>query len=151
MLKKFFMVIGALAVIGIIAAVGISYYVNGKIDTAIKEREPEFRQYVTMTVEEQNAYVEKTLGNLTAYFINFGNDETNSDEIIAEIKKNPELFDATITYGRAVVAGFILNDENITKDLNAEVLKQLKAEYYELKARQNKFHELADQVKSETK
>lgn len=151
MLKKFLMVIGALAIIGVIAVVGISYFVNDKIDTAIKEREPEFRQYVTMTTEEQNAYVEKTLGNLTAYFMNFGGDETNSDEIISEIKKNPELFDATINYGRAVVAGFILNDENITRDLNAEVLKQLKAEYYELKARQDKYHELADKIKSEVK
>lgn len=146
MLKKILMVIGALAVIGVIAVVGVSYYAGSKIQAKLQEKEPEFRQYLTMTTEDQNAYVQKNLDEWFLFMAQFGSDE-DAEEMKATIEKlnsNPEISQAGIEWGRSCVASFILWNENIVKDLSADVLEQLKNEQSQLNTRNLKYKELLE-------
>ena len=132
MIKKILMVIGALTIIGVIVLVGGTYYVGNKITGELEKREPEFRQYVIMTTEEQNAYVSK---NVDAFYNLISSLAGESDEELAEFQtvmkqldSDPEIFQAKVNWGRSIVATFILANENIRKDLSADVLKKLQEE-----------------------
>lgn len=137
MLKKLLIVV---AILVVIAFGGLGYFAN-KLDTVIKEHDPEFRQYITMTLEEQNAYVEKNLGDFISYMMKLQGNEANTAQILEKLKSDPEAFKAGIDMGRAVVASFILANEDILKDLSAEVHNKLQEESSQLEARQNKYNE----------
>ncbi len=140
MLKKIFMIIGVLAVLGI---VGIMFLGN-KIDSKLKEKEPEFRQYLTMTTEEQNAYVEK---NFEKFFSSLAKiDDTNEQlkAAVENLKADPEALQAGIAAGRSIVAQLILANEDILKDLSAEVHEKLTAEAREGDSRAEKFKTYMD-------
>ena len=59
MLKKVLIGIGVLVILLAAFGIGGMMFLKNKIETKLAEKEPEFRQYITMTAEEQNAYVEK--------------------------------------------------------------------------------------------
>ena len=138
MLKKILIAVGILAVLGIVGIV----FVGNKIDSAIKAREPEFRQYVTMTVEEQNAYVEKNIES----FMQMMTKEADSQgrAVIEKIKTDPELKTAAIDLGRSIVATFILANEDILKDLSTEIHNSLKSEAEQMDNRNNRFHDIIE-------
>ena len=155
MLKKILMVIGVLAILGVIAVVGGTYYFGNKIASEIEKREPEFRQYVTMTTEEQNAYV---LKNVDEIFIStlefFGESGANSAEVkelLNEMDRDPEILQAKINWGRAMVATFIIDNENIRKDLSAENLQKFQAEKDEFEVRQLEYKKLTEAYKLKLK
>lgn len=135
MLKKILIVIGFLAVLGI----GGMLFLENKIENKIAAKEPEFRQYVTMTTEEQNAYVEKNLKEFLDALVNFDEKNERAKNIIEQVKADPEALQAGIATGRSMVAGWILANENILKDLSADIHNQLKAEADEAETRTKKF------------
>lgn len=151
MLKKIFMVIGILAVIGVVVVVGGSVYFASKIATAVEEKEPEFRQYVTMTTEEQNAYVEKNVEEIfdIVFPLSGANDQelAQMKAVMKELDNNPEIRQAKIDWGRSAVAMFIVDNEKITKGLSPEVLKSLQTERAEYDLRQLKYKQLIDNYK----
>lgn len=136
MLKKVLIAFGILAIIGIIGLL----FVGNKIDTAIKEREPEFRQYLSMTAEEQNAYIEQNMNNLMQMIM------TEADEkgraAFEKIKNDPELHAAAIEFGRSIVAGLIMASEPIVKDMKEDIKARIQAEADALEARSDKYSEL---------
>ena len=138
MLKKILIAVGILAVLGIVGIV----FVGNKIDSAIKAREPEFRQYVTMTVEEQNAYVEKNIESFMQMISKEA--DTQGRAVIEKIKTDPELKTAAIDLGRSIVATFILANEDILKDLSTEVHNSLKSEAEQMDSRNNRFHDIIE-------
>lgn len=135
MLKKILIVIGFLAILGI----GGIVFLGNKIETKLAEKEPEFRQYVTMTTEEQNAYVEKNFNEFFNSLANF--DETNekAKAAIEKLKADPEALQAGIAVGRSMVASLILANEDILKDLSAEIHDKLTAEAAEGDSRVENF------------
>lgn len=135
MLKKLLIAVGVLAILGVVGFV----FVLNKVDNEIKAREPEFRQYITMTVEEQNAYVER---NIKAFLPSVSGESETQQKAFSKIMNNPELHEATIQLGRAVVAGFIMSYEPILKDLPADIKAQLTAEASELQTRSDTFTNL---------
>ena len=137
MLKKILIAVVIALVLGMF---GVGYFVN-KIDTAIKAKEPEFRQYITMTVEEQNAYVEKNLGEFMAYIGELKGMKAGESPM-QFIKQDPAASEAFTLMGRSIVASFILANEDILKDLSADVHSKLKAESDQLESRQNHFNEV---------
>ncbi len=139
MVKKILMAVGVLTIVGVIAAVGISYYLGNKIGDEIEKRVPEFRQYVTMTTEEQNAYISKNIDEIYEDFFSLiSNNSVEKSEmksVLTEMDKKPELMQAKINWGRSMVAGFILNIEDLRKDLTPEDLKKFQAEKAEYEVR----------------
>ena len=145
------MVIGALTIIGVIVLVGGTYYVGNKITGELEKREPEFRQYITMTTEEQNAYVSK---NVDAFYNLISSLAGESDEELAEFQtvmkqldSDPEIFQAKVNWGRSIVATFILANENITKDLSADVLQKLQDEKNEKDTNYLEYKKLINEYK----
>lgn len=133
MIKKILMGIGVLAILGVVAVGGFSYYAYDKVTAVIEKRMPEFRQYVTMTTEEQNAYVSKNIDEIYEEMLDlFGGNSLEKSELksaLNEMDKNPELKQAKINWGRSAVARLIfLNFDDIVKNLSPEVLEKLKAD-----------------------
>lgn len=140
MLKKILMFIGILAVLGI----GAMMFLGNKIETKLAEKEPEFRQYVTMTTEEQNAYVEKNFFEFFGAVTDYSTREEQAKAALEQIKADPEALQAAVNMGRSMVAELILKNENILKDLSAEVHNSLQAEANEGDSRAEKFKTYMD-------
>ena len=135
MLKKLLMFVGLLAILGI----GAMFFFENKIESKLAEKEPEFRQYVTMTPEEQNAYIEKNLFELLDTITNYSTRKEQAKVEIENLKADPEALKAAVALGRSMVASLILANENILKDLSAEVHNKLQAEADEGDSRAEKF------------
>ena len=135
MLKKLLMFVGLLAILGI----GAMFFLENKIESKFAEKEPEFRQYVTMTPEEQNAYIEKNLFELLDTITNYSTRKEQATVEIENLKADPEALKAAVALGRSMVASLILANENILKDLSAEVHNKLQAEADEGDSRAEKF------------
>lgn len=142
MLKKILMIIGLLAILGI----GGMIFLGNKIDSKLQEKEPEFRQYVTMTVEDQNAYAQK---NFSKFLQSIGSND--SEKFLEESRKNPEIAEAEIQFARAAIAQLILANENIVNDLTPEQKSQLQTESNELDTRSKNYQQLMEKFKSEHK
>ena len=140
MLKKILMFIGLLAVLGI----GAMMFLGNKIETKLAEKEPEFRQYVTMSTEEQNAYVEKNFFEFFGAITDYSTKEEQVRAALEKMKTDPEGLKIAIDMGRSMVAQLILNNENILKDLSAEVHNSLQAEANEGDSRAEKFKTYMD-------
>ena len=140
MLKKILMFIGLLAVLGI----GAMMFLGNKIETKLAEKEPEFRQYVTMTTEQQNAYVEKNFFEFFGAITDYSTKEEQVKAALEKMKTDPEGLKIAIDMGRSMVAQLILNNENILKDLSAEVHNSLQAEAAEGDSRAEKFKTYMD-------
>ena len=140
MLKKILMFIGLLAILGI----GAMMFLGNKIETKLAEKEPEFRQYVTMTTEQQNAYVEKNFFEFFGAITDYSTKEEQVKAALEKMKTDPEGLKIAIDMGRSMVAQLILNNENILKDLSAEVHNSLQAEAAEGDSRAEKFKTYMD-------
>lgn len=153
MLKKILIVLGILAVIGIGVAVFFTNKFVGEVQQELQAREPELRQYLTMTVEEQNAYVDKSWNDVVKGLINkFGGQEISEAEYNATFSnETPELKAARIEYGRSVIAAIILGMENISKDIPADIKAKLQAEADDTDNRSKKYQELEKQFSANQK
>lgn len=151
MIKKILMVIGVLAILGVIVLVGGTYYVGNKMMSEIEKLEPEFRQYVTMTTEEQNAYVSKNIDEISISMGEFfgisGEVSAEVKEIFNEMNNDPEILQAKINWGRSAVAMFIVDNPNITKDLSAEDLQKFQTEKDEYEVRHLEYKKLVNAYK----
>ena len=145
------MAIGALTIIGVIVVVGGAYYAGNKITSEIEKHEPEFRQYVTMTTEEQNAYVSKTINELYSTILPLAGVEDKEmaemQTVMKQLDNNPEILQAKINWGRSAVAMLIVDNPNITKDLSADVLQKLQDEKNQYDVRQLEYKKLINEYK----
>ena len=139
MLKKVLIGIGVLVILLAAFGIGGMMFLKNKIETNIAEKEPEFRQYVTMTTEEQNAYVEKNFFEFFGAVTDYSTREEEAKAALEQIKADPEALQAAINMGRSMVAQLILNNENILKDLSADVHNALQAEANEGDSRVENF------------
>ena len=143
MTKKILIIVGILAVVGVIFVIGGLYKAGNQMTAEFEKREPEFRQYITMTVEEQNAYVSENINEVYSSILKLAG--VSDEEMAAllntleELDKIPEVKQAKINWGRSAVARFILDIENIRKDLSEDVLKQLQAESDEYENRLSEY------------
>ncbi len=140
MLKKILIVVGILAVLVVAAFSLVVFEASSKLDKAFKDKEPEFRQYVTMSVDDQNAYVEKNLQEILAVFIGSAQN-TKDKEYWENVQADPDAQIAGIALGRSIIAGYILDANSLADALNDENRKWLKADEDAAEARANKYAE----------
>lgn len=150
MLKKILIFIGILAVLGIVGIV----FVGNKIDSKIKEKEPEFRQYVTMTTEEQNAYVQKHFDEVFSFIRDDLSDKESSlrdKASLQQMESDPAAMQAQIAMGRSLVAMFILDNENIAKDLTPEQRAAFQAEADQFESNTDKYNDFIEKYFPQSK
>ena len=137
MAKKILAVIGAIVIVAFVVLGVTTCGIMKVADEALKEREPQLRQYVQMTEEEQNAYVEKNMDELFAGISReIKPDDTKIDkEKLAEMEKDPAVRAAGIQLGRSLVATFIISSDAILKDLSDEDKSKFQAESAEMEKR----------------
>ena len=143
MMRKVLIGVGILIVVGmvIISLMGYEFFkvVNDKFD----EHKPELRQYITMTVDEQNSYVEKNLDNIMSWLVK--NADTEDNQVNFEkIKSSPDAKAAGIELGRAMIATAILSSDDLAADLKADMKEKFQKEADELQARMDTWTKITD-------
>ena len=136
MLKKLLIGVGILAVIGVAGFL----FLGNKISTFIADKEPEFRQYLSMTREEQNAYVEKNFNEFMQMIMNHSEEQAKA--AYEQIKDNPEVRAAAVEFGRSIVAGFIMASEPIVKDMAEDLKAQIESEVNAVQSRGDNYRAL---------
>lgn len=127
MLKKILIVVGIIVVIGAVIIGFIGYNSVQVVNEKLKAHEPEFREYITMTADQQNAYVEKNLELLLSTMIQDADDDKNK-ELFKKIQADPDAKAAGIEFGRAIVAKVIMSTDEIVNDLKDDAKNKLQAE-----------------------
>ena len=126
-------------VIGIVAAgvVGLGFFTYGivKLSNNVMEKlEPEMKQYVKMTTEEQDKYVIDNMENLLLKLKQFDDEDS-----IGLIKTDPAVRQAGIDVGRSLCASVIVDTDSIAAELTPAEKEKYKKEAAEAEARNDKF------------
>lgn len=143
MLKKLLIVFGILAVLVIVAFGMVVFEADSRIEEALKSHEPEFRQYVTMSVEDQNAYIEKNLSEIMKAFISKA-DEEDAKIFWENVQNDPDATAAGIELGRSFVASYILDAKSMKDVLTDEITAKLKVDEDALEPRASRYAEILD-------
>ncbi|MBO4401928.1 MAG: hypothetical protein J5809_08805 [Selenomonadaceae bacterium] len=145
MLKKILIGVGILAVLGVAGFVLVVMNASSRVEEAFKAKEPEFRQYVTMSVPEQNAYVEKNMREImNAFGAKF--DDAEFNEFVSKLESDPEAKTAGIELGRSIIADYILDKKSMADVINDENRVWLKADSDASEARSNRYAEIIDKL-----
>ena len=80
-----------------------------------------------------------------------GEELAEMNKAIKELDKDPEILQAKINFGRSAVAMFIIDNENIRKDLSAENLQKFQAEKDEFEVRHLEYKKLTEAYKLKLK
>lgn len=126
-------------VIGIVAAgvVGLGVFTYGivKLSNNVMEKlEPEMKQYVRMSTEEQDKYVIDNMENLLLKLKQFDDEDS-----ISLIKTDPAVRQAGIDVGRSLCASVIVDTDSIAAELTPAEKEKYKKEAAEAEARDDKF------------
>ncbi|MBR5913544.1 MAG: hypothetical protein IKZ58_04215 [Selenomonadaceae bacterium] len=154
--KKILVVLGIFAFVAIVTLGVTTCGVMKIADDWIKEKEPELRQYVQMTEDEQNAYVEKNRDELLRRIKVYAeknpeNTSPEQKETWKKIVEDPEVKAAGLQLGRSIVALLISSSDNITKDLSAEDKAKYEKEANELQERTDIYTKLLEKYIPEKK
>lgn len=143
MLKKALIGVGILAVLVVAGFVLVVISASSRMEDAFKAKEPEFRQYVTMSVPEQNAYVEKNMRDvLNAFGAKF--DDAEFNDFVSKLETDPEAKTAGIEFGRSIIAEYILSSNSMADVINDENRAWLKADADAAEARSTQYAAILD-------
>lgn len=147
-MKKILIGVGILLVIGAIIVSVAGYKVFQAVDEKMTEKEPEIRQYITMTVEEQNAYVEKNLEDFLDMAAK-GSENAQDKEAYNKVKADPEAKAVGVEAGRAIIASWIVNSESLQADLNEELKAKFQKEADDLSNRMDKYSKVLEKYQGQ--
>lgn len=143
MLKKILIGVGVVIILGMVAVSLMGYEFFKMASDKFDEHKPELRQYITMTVEDQNAYVEKNLDNIMGWLAE-NSEEKENQANLEKLKNAPDVKAAGIEVGRAIVAMAILNSEDLAAELKDDLKEKFKKESEELSARLDSWTKIAE-------
>lgn len=137
MLKKVILTVVAVLIAGgALMLYGTYKVANVAIDEALKEHEPQLRQYMQMSEAEQNQYVLDNAAVLMKDIIADAKPEEKADmELIEKTKDDPVVQKALVELGRSVTAKAILRLDTLTADMSAEVKAKYQKESDEFKSK----------------
>lgn len=143
MLKKILIGVGIVIILGMIGVSFMGYKFFKMANDKFEEHKPELRQYITMTVEDQNTYVEKNLDNIMGWLAE--NSEGKEKQAgLEKLKNAPDAKAAGIELGRSIVAMAILNSDELAAELEADIKEKFKKESEEFEARLDSWTKIAD-------
>lgn len=151
MLKK--ILLGAV----ILVAAGIALFGFGSykvIDDAIKDKEPQIRQYMQLDEAAQNKFILDNAGELLDG-IDIDEDGTPEDKeqlnLLKRTYNHPEVQQALTELGRSFMAVMILASDAIVTELTADAKAKYQHEKDQFKARLEKYGELLEKAKNDIK
>ena len=144
MIKKILL---GVVILGVIAFAVIGYGTYKVADEALKDREPQLRQYLQLDEAAQNQYILENIDELLSK-VDLDKDGKPEDKEnfarLKELNSQPEIQKALIDTGRAVIATGIMLSEPIVNDMSAEVKAKYQAESDEFEARIDKYSKLIE-------
>ena len=144
MIKKILL---GVVILGVIAFAVIGYGTYKVADEALKDREPQLRQYLQLDETAQNQYILENIDELLSK-VDLDKDGKPEDKEnfarLKELNSQPEIQKALIDTGRAVIATGIMLSEPIVNDMSAEVKAKYQAESDEFEARIDKYSKLIE-------
>lgn len=144
MLKKILLAI--LAILAIVGAVAL-YSTYKVVDTSIKLKEPQLRQYVQMAEAAQNKYiVDNYVEIMDGMDINKdGTPEQKAElELFKQMNTDPNVKQALIELGRSLMATAVLMSDNVTNELSAENKAKYEQERDQLTTRLENYNKLLE-------
>ena len=144
MLKKILLAI--LAILAIVGAVAL-YSTYKVVDTSIKLKEPQLRQYVQMDEAAQNKYiVDNYVEIMDGMDINKdGTPEQKAElELFKQMNTVPDVRQALIEMGRSLMATAVLMSDNVTNELSAEDKTKYERERDQLTTRLENYNKLLE-------
>ena len=144
MLKK---ILIATVILGIAAVAFIVFGSYEVVKDAIKEKEPQIRQYVQLDEAAQNKYILDNCRDILKE-IDLDKDGKPDDkeqlELLMKANENPAVQKSLVDLGRSLMAKAIMASEPIVKDLSADAKAKYQQESDNFKA---SFKTYADIVK----
>ena len=116
MIKMIKKILLGVVILGLIAFAIIGYGTYKVADEALKEREPQLRQYLQLDAAAQDKYVLERIDDIlsTADLDKDGKTEDKETiERLKELNTQPEIQNALIQFGRSVIATGIMLSEPI--------------------------------------
>ena len=146
MLKRVLLTIVAI----LLAGGALMIYGTYKVaNDALKEQEPQLRQYMQMSEADQNKYI---LENAEKLFANVAADakpeEKEDLEFIEKTKNDPEVQKALVDLGRSIMAKAIVHSDALVKEMSDTVKANFTAESDNFTAALEKYGDVLDAAKA---
>ena len=151
MIKKILL---GLVILGVIAFAIIGYGTYKVADKALKDYEPQLRQYLQMDEAAQDKYVLNNIDELLSEIDldKDGKPEDKEDlERLKELNTRPEIQKALGEVGRSLMALMIMASEPIVKDMTSELQAKYQKESDALEVRIDKYSKLIEAADSRFK
>lgn len=138
-----------LTIVAVLVAGGalMMYGTYKVVDDAVKEKEPQIRQYVQMDEAAQNKYIADNVTELLNGVDLDKDGKPEDKETLEQLKQantNPEIQQAVIDVGRSFMASAVLMSDSITKDMSADVKAKYQKESDQLEPRLDKYGKLLE-------
>ena len=144
MIKKILL---GVVILGVIAFAVIGYGTYKVADEALKDREPQLRQYLQLDEAAQNQYILENIDELLSK-VDLDKDGKPEDKEnfarLKELNSQPEIQKALIDAGKSLMAVAIMLSEPIVNDLTPELKAKYQTESDELEARIDKYSKLLE-------
>ena len=138
MAKKILAIVGAIVIVAVVVLGVTTCGIMKVADEALKEREPQLREYVKMTEEQQNDYVSKNMDDIIATVAAEAKtdsaEDQNARKNFEKVKNDPEYRAACLKLGRSIMAMYIISSEPVTADLSEDDKAKYQAESDQLSA-----------------
>ncbi|MBR0288115.1 MAG: hypothetical protein IJQ82_03975 [Selenomonadaceae bacterium] len=144
MIKK---ILIGVVILGFILFALFGYGTYKVANEALKEHEPQLRQYLQMDEATQNKYI---LDNMNELFTKVDLDKDGKPEDKEKLKRlmklneQPEIQKAFIDVGRSTLANIIMLSDSIVKDMSADIKAKYEKESEEFEARADKYSKLIE-------
>ena len=147
MIKMIKKILLGVVILGVIAFAILGYGTYKVADEALKEREPQLRQYLQLDDAAQNKYILENVDELFAK-IDLDKDGKPEDKEkfarFKELNAQPEIQKALIDAGKSLMAVGIMLSEPIVNDLTPELKAKYQAESDEFESRIDKYSKLLE-------
>lgn len=145
MLKK---ILIAVLILGVIVVAFIGYSTYKLANEALKEQEPMLRQYMQMSMSEQNEYIITHAKEIIAQSLEKATPEDKAAlELAEKTKDDPTVQRALVNFGRSFMAALIMHSDAIVKDMIDDVKSDYQIEADALKANADAYDQALEDAK----
>lgn len=142
MLKK---ILIGVVILGVIVVAFMGYGTYKVADEALKDKEPQLRQYLQMDEAAQNKYVLDNVIEVSAK-VDLDKDGKPEDkekiERFLKLNTQPDIQKALVDVGRSTMANLIMMSEPIVKDMTPDIKLKYEKEAEEFDMRVEKYSKL---------